>query len=230
MCAILGLRQRTTMDIDATAVGLRVDAEVITQIVNEIAAIDVGDGILFRRDSALPASITKDDEYGGYSIGLTAEFGTIRQPLSIDVTYGDAITPSPEFRDFTSMIDNRLHMQLLSYTVETVMAEKIQSILKRGVATTRPRDFYDLHMLHIRGEYVRDVLALALQNTIVNRSSEKYLKEWRSIVSAISTSDFQKRQWNGYQRKMSYARDISFDALIDSLEQILTCVCVANLL
>lgn len=110
---------------------------------------------------------------GGYSIGLTAEFGTIRQPLSIDVTYGDAITPSPEFRDFTGMIDNRLHMQLLSYTVETVMSEKIQSILKRGVATTRPRDFYDLHMLHIRGEYVRDVLALALQNTIVNRSSER---------------------------------------------------------
>ena len=147
MCEILGLPQRTTMDVDATVVGLRVDEQTVVRIVESIASVDVGDGVSFSRDSTLQTPIAKDDEYGGWSIGLVAEFGTIRLPIGIDVTYGDAITPAPATREFSGVLDDKLRIKLLAYTVETLMAEKVQSILKRGVATTRPRDFYDLHML-----------------------------------------------------------------------------------
>ena len=217
MCEILGLPQRTTMDIDATLVGLHADEQTVVDIVEAIASVDVGDGISFRRERIPNVPIAKDDEYGGWSIGLIAEFGTIRLPIGVDVTYGDAITPAAESREFTGVLDDKLRIRLLAYTLETLMAEKVQSILKRGVATTRPRDFYDLHMLSRSVGFDIALFAMALRNTIVNRNSEEYLKNWRDIVEAIATSDFQRQQWRRYQKRMSYAHDISFDDLIESL-------------
>ena len=217
MCEILGLPQRTTMDIDTTVVGLRADEQTVVRIVESIASVDVGDGVLFRRDSSAQTPIAKDDEYGGWSIGLVAEFGTIRLPISIDVTYGDAITPAPTARDFSGVLDDKLRIRLLAYTVETLMAEKVQSILKRGVATTRSRDFYDLHMLVRRGDFDAALFANALWNTIANRNSEEYLKRWEEIVDAIATSNFQREQWRRYQRRMPYACGILFPDMIRSI-------------
>ena len=221
MCEILGLPQRTTMDVDATVVGMRANAQAVVRIVESIAAVDVGDGVSFRRDSTAQTPIAKDDEYGGWSIGLIAEFGTIRLPIGIDVTYGDAITPAPATREFSGVLDDKLRIRLLAYTVETLMAEKVQSILKRGVATTRPRDFYDIHMLVRRGGFDVALFAKALQNTIENRNSEEYLKRWKEIVDAIAASDFQKEQWSRYQRRMPYAKDISFPDLIASITNLM---------
>ena len=221
MCSILGLPQRTTMDIDATVVGIRADEATILRIVESVASVDVGDGVSFRRDSAPQTSIVKDDQYGGWSIGLIAEFGTIRLPVSIDVTYGDAITPGAVPRDFAGILDDSLRIRLLAYTTETLMAEKVQSILKRGVATTRPRDFYDLHMLCRKGEYDIALFAKALRNTVANRRSETFLLRWRETVRDIASSDFQKQQWARYQKRMPYARDIPFDALVGSLSDLL---------
>lgn len=114
MCSILGLPQRTTMDIDATVVGLRADETTVLRIVESVPSVDVGDGVSFRRDSAPQTSIVKDDEYGGWSVGLIAEFGTIRLPVSIDVTYGDAITPGAVPRDFAGILDDSLRIRLLA--------------------------------------------------------------------------------------------------------------------
>lgn len=105
------------------------------------------------------------------------------------------------------------------------MAEKVQSILKRGVATTRPRDFYDLHMLVRRGRYNAVVFSKALHNTIVNRNSGEYLKNWKSIVDAIADSDFQHQQWLRYQKRMPYAHDIHFHDLIGSITNLLEEAC-----
>ena len=217
MCEVLGLPQRTTMDIDTTVVGLRADEQAIVRIVEAIASVDVDDGVSFRRDGTAQTPIAKDDEYGGWSIGLVAEFGTIRLPIGIDVTYGDAITPAPVTREFSGVLDDSLRIRLLAYTVETLMAEKVQSILKRGVATTRPRDFYDIHMLARRAAFDVALFAKALKSTVENRNSEEYLKRWKEIVDAIAVSDFQKKQWIRYQRRMPYARDIRFADLIDSI-------------
>lgn len=221
LSAILGIEQRTTMDIDATIVGLNVDEAKIVEIVETIAAIDAGDGVVFVRDKSLPLAITKDDEYGGYTIGLVAEFGTIRLPMGIDVTFGDTITPKAEPRDFRSILDGAVSIRLLAYTVETLMAEKLQTILKRGVATTRPRDFYDLYMLHARGDYSKATLSTAVKATFSNRHSEEYFNARKEIVEMLSKSEFQRQQWLRYQKKTSYASEISFDDVIDALNKIL---------
>lgn len=221
MCAILGLPQRTTMDVDATVLGLRADEETIVRIVEEVAAVDIGDGVRFLRDDSHSSPITKDDEYGGFSIGIIAEFGTIRLPLSVDITYGDVITPAAKWRDIASAFDKDLRIRVLAYTVETMMAEKIQSILRRGVSTTRPRDFYDLHMLRLRKEYDSDTLRMAVANTIRNRQSEPYYDKKSEILMSIAESSFQRQQWERYRKKYPYARAIEFNALIESLTAIL---------
>ena len=221
LSAILGIEQRTTMDIDATIVDIHVDEAKIVEIVETIAATDAGDGVVFVRDKSLPVAITKDDEYGGYTIGLVAEFGTIRLPMGIDVTFGDIITPKAELREFGSILDGAVSIRLLAYTIETLMAEKLQTILKRGVATTRPRDFYDLYMLHSRGGYSKETLSKAVKATFENRQSEEYFNARKGIVETLSKSEFQRQQWLRYQKKTPYAFEISFDDVIDSLNKIL---------
>lgn len=221
MGAILGIEQRTTMDIDATVIGIRVDEAKIVEIIETVAATDMGDGVVFSRDDSQPSAITKDDDYGGYSMGLVAKFGTIRLSMSVDVTFGDTITPKAESRCFRSMLDGAASMRLLAYTVETLMAEKLQTILKRGVATTRPRDFYDLHMLCERGEYSKTILSEAVKATFTSRQSIEYFNVRKSIVAMISKSEFQRQQWSRYQRKNPYAAGVSFENVIDSLREIL---------
>ena len=222
MSAILGIEQRTTMDVDATIIGIRADEAKIVEIVETIAAIDVGDGIAFTRDESIPTAIVKDDEYGGYTIGLVASFGTIRLPIGVDVTFGDAITPAAESRDFKSLLDDAVSIRLMAYPIETLMAEKLQTILKRGVSTTRPRDFYDLYMLHNRREYDTNVLAQAVKNTFTNRDSKDSLASWRTTINAVKTSAFQRDQWRRYTLKMPFAKDIAFDDVLVSLEEVLS--------
>ena len=221
MSAILGIELRTTMDVDATIIGIRADEARIIEIVETIAAIDIGDGIVFTRDESIPTAITKDDEYGGYTIGLVARFGTIRLPIGVDVTFGDAITPKAESRDFRSLLDDAVSIRLKAYPVETLMAEKLQTILKRGVSMTRPRDFYDLYMLHARKEYDADVLSQAVKNTFTNRNSNESLLNCRTTMNAFKASDFQRDQWGRYTLKMPFAKGIAFDDVIASLEDII---------
>ena len=221
MCAILGVAQRTTMDIDATIVGMRVDETDIAKLVEKIAKTDAEDGVTFSLAPAPPDGIAKDDEYGGCSVGLIAEFGTIRMPIGVDVTFGDIITPKAEFREFRSILDEGAAIRLLAYTTETLMAEKLQSILKRGAGTTRPRDFYDLHMLRVRGEYDLAVLAKAVANTFANRRSEEHFLKSAEIVESISKSDFQRAQWTRYGKKAPYAAGIAFEDVLGSLAVLL---------
>lgn len=224
MGAIFGIEQRTTMDIDATVVGIRADEAKIVAMVDAIASTDTGDGILFLRNDSRPSAIAKDDEYGGYTIGLTATFGTIRLPIDIDVTFGDVITPQPRLIEFKSIVEETVTIRLLAYTMETLIAEKLQTILKRGVGTTRPRDFYDLHKIYKRGDYDRHILPKAIWATFENRASMEILGNWHEIVEAIKASDFQRQQWERYRKKAPYAANVTFNEVIGSLIGILSAI------
>jgi len=218
MSSILGVAQRTTMDVDTTVIGLRVDEELVKRIVVEVAATDVGDGIRFDVDLSAPGTITKDDDYGGYSIGMTAVLGTIRLPIGIDVTFGDVITPKAEKRQFTTILDDKTRITVYAYTVETLIAEKIQTVLSRGDANTRPRDFYDLYMLARQGEYDEALLREAVANTFRNRHSEDALLGWRKVVDAVNGSEAIRRQWERYRASASYAKEIDFAAAIKAVQ------------
>lgn len=210
MSSILGIAQRTTMDIDATVIGMRVDEETVKRIVADVAATDVGDGIRFEVDLSSPGAIRKDDDYGGYSIGMLAVLGSIRIPIGIDVTFGDVITPKAEKWCFSTILDDNVKISVYAYTVETVIAEKLQTVLSRGDVNTRPRDYYDLYMLYEHGGFDWALLREAVANTFRNRHSEELLGIWRTIVEAVSRSDDMARHWDRYRANAPYANGIEF--------------------
>lgn len=217
---ILGVAARTTMDVDATVFGLKATAGTVERMMEEIAGIDAGDGIRFVRTGSAAEGIRKEDGYGGFGIAFLAQFGTIRQPLSVDVTFGDAITPGAEEREIVSCVDDGVRMRVLAYPVETVMAEKVETILRRGAATTRPRDFYDLHKLREAGVCRAEVLPEAVRRTVERRGSVEYAKRWREILGGVAGSQFQKEQWGRYAGRYRYAEGIGFGEVMASVEAV----------
>ncbi len=221
MGAILGVAHRTTMDIDATIIGMKADEATIERVVSEIAAVEIGDGIAFKVMPTGADAIRKDDEYGGYTLGLVASVGTIRLPIAIDVTFGDKITPRATKRKFTQILDCRSRITVLAYTVETVLAEKLQTVLSRGVANTRLRDFYDLHMLWVRREFKAEILVKAVRNTFATRHSEEYWGNRLQIIESLKVSQPLAEQWKKYCRKTPFARDIEYAQVVESIRNLI---------
>lgn len=217
MGAILGIAQRTTMDVDATVVGMRLDGEAARRLVAEVAATDVGDGIRFDLDPSSPSAIAKDDDYGGFSVGMTATFGRIRLPIGIDLTVGDVITPRAERREFATILDGDVKICVYAYTVETLVAEKLQTVLRRGDANTRPRDFYDLYMLRERNVVDVPLLRRAVARTFANRHSEDALRRWRELLSVVAESEAMRRQWERYRSSAPYAKGVTFEATVEAV-------------
>lgn len=145
IAAIVGLDTRSTMDLDTTLKRLPLTEEKILDAVNTISKIDLGDDVSFETISIDP--IRKDDIYGGYCVRINAIYDTIVTPLSVDVSTGDVITPGAVLYEFGGIFDESVQISLWGYNIETVMAEKAETILSRGVFNTRPRDYYDAYIL-----------------------------------------------------------------------------------
>lgn len=219
MAALFGLAERTTMDIDATVLETPGDEDTLRGILAEICAQDAGDGISFAVGSG--TAIHKDDEYGGIAFSLLATLGTIRLTLGIDMTVGDAIVPGPEPLESDSLFGGPARIRLLAYPTETLLAEKLQTILKRGELTTRPRDFYDIHKIVSSGRYRPAVFRQAVAATFQRRGSLSLLPRKQAIVHAIAHSSAIREMWQKYRRQFAYARDIPLEALLDSLRHLL---------
>lgn len=145
VAAIVGLDNRATMDLDTTLKSLPLTPESITGALQNVCAIESDDDVTFEVGTVTP--IRDDDVYGGYRVMLNAKYDTIVTPLSIDVSTGDAITPNPVEYTFSEIFNDKKSYRLWAYNIETVMAEKVETILRRGVFNTRPRDFYDAYIL-----------------------------------------------------------------------------------
>ena len=145
IAAIVGLDTRSTMDLDTTLRNLPLTEEQISTAIRSVCDIHLDDDVVFKMQAIGP--IRKDDVYGGYCVRIDAVYDTIVTPLSIDVSTGDVITPSPVKYDFGGIFDDDLKITLWGYNIETVIAEKVETILRRGVFTTRPRDYYDVYVL-----------------------------------------------------------------------------------
>ena len=219
IAAIVGLDTRSTMDLDATLRNLPLTEGQITEAISKVCAIDLDDDVLFEIKSVEP--IRKDDVYGGYCVRLDAKYDTIVTPLSIDISTGDVITPEAVRYEFSGIFDEDIRIKLWGYNIETVMAEKIETILSRGVFTTRPRDFYDVYILGTTQKYNAEVLAEALKATAMHRGSTERIADVAGIIKQISANDDVKNMWDKYQKKFSYASDISYDSIIGVLKQLL---------
>lgn len=216
---MIGLDKRTTMDLDVTLKGTEMSRENLIHIFEEILCSKT-DGFSFSVDKLEP--IRQDDEYGGFSLKLNATFDTLKEVVFIDITTGDKITPREITYSVTSIFTNE-SIKIWTYNLETVLAEKLETIISRGLASTRPRDRYDLFTLYkLRKEEINlEVLKNALENTAEKRKSKETIYNWEEQVRGIEISDYQKELWIRYQRQFKYAKDISFDNSVQVIREIM---------
>ena len=213
--AMVGLQNRATMDIDTTIRNLPLDVEHARQIVEEIAAVPIDDNIHFEIKDV--SNIMDEAEYGGVRLSLDAFLDTTKIPLKIDISTGDVITPAEITYRYKLMFEQR-YISLWAYTLETVLAEKIETVLSRTIFNTRLRDFYDLYILQNAGmEINTKTLAAALKATCRKRSSEKVLPEYRRILDEIEANFTMREFWESYQKKNSYAAGIQWETVMNAI-------------
>lgn len=218
IAAIVGLDTRSTMDLDTTLRNLPLTEEKISDAINTICEIDMKDDVVFTVKSIEP--IRKDDIYGGYCVRLDAVYDTIITPLSIDVSTGDVITPDAVKYEFSGIFDEDIRISLWGYNIETVIAEKVETILRRGVFTTRSRDYYDVYILGTTQKYDKEIYKEALKATAEHRGSTEQISDVEGILKQISESDDLKDMWRKYQKKFAYASDISYEDVLEALGKI----------
>ncbi len=220
VAAIVGIDNRATMDLDTTLKNLPLTPEAIEKALKEIFAIDLNDDVSFSLKGISP--IREDDIYGGYRVALDAVYETIVTPMTIDVSTGDVITPNAVKYDFTGIFDDELTFEVWAYNVETVLAEKVETILRRSVFNTRPRDFYDAYILIATQNFDKAVFAEALEKTIEHRGTRNQINDFDSTMEVISESADLQRMWSNYQSQFSYAKDISFEYTCNAIKGLLS--------
>lgn len=219
IAAIVGLDTRSTMDLDTTLKNLPLTEDKLLETIKAIGNIDLGDDVFFEVTSISP--IRKGDIYGGFCVRLNALYDAITTPLSIDISSGDVITPSAVRYEFRGIFDDELHICLWGYNIETVMAEKIETVLSRGIFNTRPRDFYDIFILETTQKYNKQLLAEALAATAEHRGSTEKIADTDTIVNTIASSSDLAAMWTKYQNKFAYAKDISYEDVIFVLKKLI---------
>lgn len=218
IAAIVGLDTRATMDLDTTLRNLALTEEKIRAAIEEIKSIDLDDDVSFHIISIDP--IRKDDIYGGYCVRINATYDTILTPLSIDISTGDIITPDLVEYEFSGIFDENLRIKLWGYNLETVLAEKIETILSRGVFTSRPRDFYDVYILATTQHIDKEIFEDALTATAIHRGTKTKIVDTQSIIAEISDNKNLKDLWRKYQRQFVYAKDITYQDTIDAIREL----------
>ena len=216
--SIIGIQNRTTMDIDTTIKGLPVKEEIIKEIVLEILNIEVNDGIEFVLGKI--ENIREISEYENYRLHLTANFEKIKNPLKIDITTGDVIIPSEIEYSYETIFKEKLN--ILVYSLETLIAEKYETIIKRNITTTRLRDFYDIYMIFKLKNDKIDVnnLKQAIGETAKNRNSTEEILESKEILEDIKNDEYLNKQWNIYKKENKYVDNIQFSEILKLLNKI----------
>ncbi len=219
VATIVGLDNRATMDLDATLKNLPLAPDTIRTALEAICAIPGEDGVTF--DVGAISPIREDDLYGGYRVSLNARFDTILTPLTIDISTGDVITPGATLFSFSEIFDSDKTFELWAYNIETVLAEKVETILRRGVFNTRPRDFYDTYILATTQNYDPAVFQKALQATAEHRGTTEQIADVKGILQNISESRELLAMWEKYQRQFGYAKGIEFHHITRTIRQLL---------
>lgn len=219
--AIVGIESRTTMDIDTTIKGVPVNQESIDKILKEIISIDLDDNIHFGIMDI--KNIREESEYDDFRVSLEAIFFTIRVKLKIDITTGDLIIPREIRYSYKLMFEER-KVEVLAYKIDTILAEKIESIIVRNISNTRARDYYDVFILF---KLKKDEIDLSkLKNAIYKKSEERgtlnYMNNYEKYIQDIRDSKELEKIWDNYIKKYSYAKGIDLQEVINTIEEIFT--------
>ena len=220
IAAMVGLDTRATMDMDATIKGLPVNESTIREIFEEICKIELADDVSFHFRSI--GEIREGDLYAGYRVSLSADYPPMEVPLKLDITTGDKITPKEITYQFKLLLENR-SISVLAYNLETILAEKIETVISRGDQNTRPRDYYDIYILTKLQYSNIDIgtLKTALDATVEKRGSKMVLKDYRKIMDVVRNSEIMQKQWDTYRKDFEYAADIAFMDVCNTIVQLM---------
>lgn len=207
VAAIVGVDMRSTIDMDATIKAYPATEKSIKDAFDTILSVSINDGvqIIFIKIEEIRA----EDEYNGFRVSLEALIDNARIPLKVDITTGDKIIPKEVVYSFDLLLEDR-SISILAYNIETVLAEKVETIISRGIANTRMRDFYDIYiLLKLQGHNIdNDLLTKALISTAKKRGSFNLLSDGELILKEVFSDDSSYTHWSRYQRKYTYANDI----------------------
>ena len=218
VAAMVGLDARATMDLDATIKGTNVSVEDVEMIISKIISIPLNDGVLFRIKRI--SEIMEEADYPGVRVSMETKFDGVITPLKIDISTGDIITPREIKYNFNLMLENRT-IEVWAYNLETVLAEKLETVISRNVTNTRMRDFYDIYILQkLYGEQLsKDVLRDALVATAKKRETLEQIEteDIDEIFDEIQSSSVMENLWKAYQRNYSYSADIPWHTIMKSI-------------
>lgn len=219
IASMVGISSRTTMDMDATLRGYPLTEKAIQEALSEICAIPLGDEVSLELDHIAP--IREDDEYGGFRVAIIAKYESINTPLKIDITTGDIITPEAIRYAFQSNFEDK-KIEVWAYNIETILAEKVETILRRSVLNTRPRDFYDVYIIMKtqRRAINKNIFRIALNATAQKRTSLAALRDQDKILQTIQTNTIMRQRWERYCKENYYANGIEFDDAIGVLKEL----------
>lgn len=217
--SMIGIDERTTIDMDTTVRGIRMEEPEIISIIQEILSSDVDDGIDFVFRKIEP--IREDDTYRNFRVHIDARYGRINSPMKIDITTGDEITPAAIQYNYPFLFEDKT-VPVMAYTLETILAEKYETIIRRNIGTTRARDFYDLHMLYRERETeIRaDILRLAVAHTAKKRGSARALADWEEIIQDIREEPALASLWHNYAADNPYIGKLQFSETVNTVERI----------
>lgn len=221
LSSIIGESLRTTKDIDATLKSLPLNIDSIKNIFEEILSIDINDNVNFEIVNI--KDIRLEDEYGGFRINVKGTFDKIRTNFFIEITTGDIITPREIKYKYNSIFEDK-KINIMAYTIETIIAEKFESIISKNITTTRAKDFYDLYMLINKHE--KDInnknLVKAIENTFNKRNTEFNIDNFKEILELLKESKILKIVFTDYQNKLEYTKEVSFDDTIKAISKIIS--------
>ena len=219
VAAMVGLDARSTMDLDATVKGANVNIEEVENMMAEIIAVPIDDGVTFQVRSI--SEIMEEAEYPGIRVTMTSLFDGVRTPLKLDISTGDAITPREVRYSFKLMLEDR-SIDILAYNLETVLAEKLETLITRTTTNTRLRDFYDIAILQqLYGHTLNpQTLHDALWATAYKRGTERHLGEAVEVFAEVEKSRVMQNLWTAYQKKFSYASNLSWSAVMAAVRRL----------
>ena len=217
--AMVGIKNRSTMDLDASIKGFSLNTDELKSVVESICSINLNDGVTF--EIIRLAEIMDEADYPGIRISMNGFYDGIRTPVKLDISTGDVITPNEIVFSYQLMFENR-KINLWSYNIETVLAEKLESMIARTITNTRMRDFYDVYLLTKIYSEVIDykILNLALKATSTKRNTITLMDNAEKVFDELLTDSGIINLWQRYQSNYNYANGISWNTVVDSAKNL----------
>ena len=219
LTSIIGDDERTTKDMDATLKGIPLTKNDVEKVFNEILNIDIDDGVSFQIISI--KDIRLEDEYGGFRLNILSTLDNNKTYITVELTTGDVITPREMKYNYNSIFEDK-KIPIMSYTLETVLAEKFQTIVTRGLLNTRLKDFYDVYILINTkiNELSKDNLIKAIKNTFERRETNIDMEQFNEVIKYLNDDKNMNNLWNEYVSKNPYAKGVKFEDTIKAIKEI----------